>query len=339
MKKIRYRDIKEVSNKFFLTNICPICGKKFLFLYGSGSNWIYTIYIKDKHGKSRKVKVCSYACQKGYETKKDMKGEVEKMGKVIAIANQKGGVGKTTITVNLGVGLAKMEKRVLLIDADPQSLLTKFLGIKSPDALPYTLFDVFNDYVRDIELSSDKGIITMAEGCDLLANNINSTGLSLSLGDVFGKEYILKYYLNETKIRNKYDYILIDCPPSFDILSSNAFTAADSLLIPVLAEELSLDGLTQLTKIIRQVKKISNPGLGIEGILINMVDSRTVYAKEIIALLKANYEDQFIMKTQIPRSVRAAELRSVHKSIFLHDPKGRVAEAYRSLVSEVIENG
>lgn len=260
------------------------------------------------------------------------------MGKVIAIANQKGGVGKTTITVNLGVGLAKLEKKVLLIDADPQSLLTKFLGIKSPEALPYTLFDVFSDYVRDIELSPDKGIVAMEEGCSLLANNINSTGLSLSMGDVFGKEYILKYYLNETGIKEKYDYILIDCPPSFDILSSNAFTAADSLLIPVLAEELSLDGLTQLTKIIRQVKKVSNPGLDIEGILINMVDSRTVYAKEIIALLKANYEERFIMKTQIPRSVRAAELRSVHKSIFLHDPKGRVAEAYRSLISEVIEN-
>ena len=257
------------------------------------------------------------------------------MCKVIAIANQKGGVGKTTTTGNLGIGLVAAGKRVLLIDADAQGSLTASMGVSNPDSLDYTLATVLGMVINEEEIDIHEGIIKHDEGVDLMPGNIDLSGLEVSLVNVMSRELVLREYIN--LIRDEYDYILIDCMPSLGMITVNAFVAADSILIPVQAAYLPAKGLEQLIKTITRVKRQINPGLNIEGILMTMVDDRTNYAKEITRLLEEGYGGQIrFFENSIPFSVRAAEISALGNSIYKHDPKGKVASAYRSLTEEVM---
>lgn len=259
------------------------------------------------------------------------------MCKIIAIANQKGGVGKTTTTSNLGIGLAKQGKRVLLIDADAQGSLTASLGFKEPDKLEITLANVLANIINDEEMDTDYGILKHEEGIDLMPGNIELSGLEVLLVNVMSREVVLRSYVE--MVKDRYDYILIDCMPSLGMVTINAFACADSILIPVQAAYLPVKGLEQLIKTIGKVKRQINPKLEIEGILLTMVDSRTNYARDISAMLVENYGSKVrIFENSIPISVRAAEISAEGVSIFQHDPKGKVASAYQSLTEEVLDN-
>lgn len=257
------------------------------------------------------------------------------MCKIIAIANQKGGVGKTTTTGNLGIGLAKQGKKVLLIDADAQGSLTASLGFTEPDKLEETLASVMTDIINDEEFEPDFGILKHDEGIDLMPGNIELSGLEVSLVNVMSRDLVLRAYIKQ--VRDRYDYILIDCMPSLGMITINVFACADSILIPVQAAYLPIKGLEQLIKTIGKVKRQLNPKLEIEGILLTMVDNRTNYARDISALLIENYGSKVrIFKNSIPISVRAAEISAEGVSIYRHDPKGKVASAYESLTEEVL---
>ncbi len=256
--------------------------------------------------------------------------------KVIAITNQKGGVGKTTTTVNLGVGLAKTGKRVLLIDADPQGSLTVSLGIKTPDELPVSLATVMQDVIEDKDTPEGSGLIRHEEGVELLPSNIELSGLEVSLFNTMSRESILKGYLDG--IKQKYDYVLIDCMPSLGMMTVNALVAADSVIIPSQPNFLSTKGLNLLMRSIARIKKQINPKLRIDGILLTMVDNRTNNAKAIIASLRSSVGESIrVFSTEIPHSVRAAESSLAGKSIFTHDKNGKVAAAYEDLTKEVIQ--
>ena len=262
------------------------------------------------------------------------------MGRAIAIANQKGGVGKTTTTSNLGIGLARQGKRVLLIDADAQGSLTASLGYREPDKLDITLANVMGNIINVInekEMDVEYGILRHEEGVDLMPGNIELSGIEVSLVNVMSRETVLRSYIEEQ--RSRYDYILIDCMPSLGMLTINAVAAADSILIPVQAAYLPVKGLEQLIKTIGKVKRQINPRLEIEGILMTMVDSRTTYARDISKLLIENYGSRVrIFNSSIPMSVRAAEISAEGTSIYKHDPYGKVAKAYQSLTEEVLGN-
>ena len=259
------------------------------------------------------------------------------MCKVIAIANQKGGVGKTTTTSNLGIGLVKQGKKVLLIDADAQGSLTASLGIREPDRLEITLATIMASIINDEEIKPEYGILRHEEGVDFMPGNIELSGLETSLVNVMSRETVLRTYIEQQK--DRYDYILIDCMPSLGMITINAFTSADSILIPVQAAYLPVKGLEQLIKTIGKVKRQINPKLEIEGILLTMVDNRTNYARDISTLLIENYGSRVkIFKESIPMSVRAAEISAEGVSIYQHDPNGKVASAYQSLTQEVLGN-
>lgn len=256
---------------------------------------------------------------------------------VIAVVNQKGGTGKTTTCENLGIGLANEGKKVLLVDTDPQGSLTIALGNPRPDDLPVTLTDLMAKIMQDQPPLPKEGILSHEEGVDLVPANITLSGLEVSLVNAMSRETILKQYLETVK--GQYDYILLDCMPSLGMLTVNALAASDQVLIPVQANYLSAKGLEQLLQTVNKVKRQINPKLRIEGILLNMVDSRTNYAKEISTLIRDTYGSKLkVYDADIPRSVRAAEISAEGVSIFKHDPGGKVAEAYRSLTKEVLQN-
>ena len=257
------------------------------------------------------------------------------MCKIIAIANQKGGVGKTTTASNLGIGLAKQGKKVLVIDADAQGSLTASLGFTEPDKLEVTLANVLEKVINDEEMEPDYGILKHDEGIDLMPGNIELSGMEVSLVNVMSREIMMRSYMD--MVKEQYDYILIDCMPSLGMITINAFACADSILIPVQAAYLPVKGLEQLIKTIGKVKRQINPRLEIEGILLTMVDNRTNYARDITSLLIETYGSKVrIFENSIPMSVRAAETSAEGVSIYRHDPKGRVAGAYQSLTEEVI---
>ena len=259
------------------------------------------------------------------------------MCRIIAIANQKGGVGKTTTASNLGIGLARHGKKVLLIDADAQGSLTSSLGIREPDKLDTTLANILGRIVTDERVEGEDGIIKHEEGIDLMPGNIELSGLEVSLVNAMSREMVMRSYVEGNK--KKYDYILIDCMPSLGMLTINALACADSILIPVQAAYLPVKGLEQLIKTIAKVRRMINPGLKIEGILLTMVDQRTNYAKDIITLLRETYGNRIkIFESSIPNSVRAAEISAEGVSIYRHDPKGKVASAYLALTEEVLRS-
>ena len=256
---------------------------------------------------------------------------------VLAVSNQKGGTGKTTTCENLGVGLAREGKKVLLVDTDPQASLTVALGYPRPDELSFTLSDAMEKVMLEQLIAPGEGLLHHPEGVDLMPANIMLSGLEVSLVNAMNREKILKQYLDT--VRREYDFILLDCMPSLGMLTVNALAAADQVLIPVQAQYLSAKGLEQLLQTINKVRRQINPKLKIEGILLTMVDSRTNYAKEISALIREAYGSNIkVFSTDIPRSVRAAEISAEGRSIFKHDPKGKVAEAYRVLTKEVLSD-
>ena len=249
-----------------------------------------------------------------------MEEKVMKDCKVLALCSQKGGVGKTTSCVNLAVGLAKAGKKVLVIDNDPQGSMTASLGYHNPDELPITLATILTKIVEDELFENTLGILHHQEGIDLIPANI---------------ELVLKQYIE--RMREEYDYILIDCMPSLGMLTINALASVDAVIIPVQAAYLPVKGLEQLIRTIGKVRRQLNKQLKIGGILITMVDNRTNYARDISDLIFDTYGNQIkIFPQSIPFSVRAAEISAEGISIFEHDPKGKVAAAYWQMTQEVL---
>ena len=258
--------------------------------------------------------------------------------KVIALTNQKGGVGKTTTAVNLGVCLSKQGKKVLLVDADAQANLTMSLGYPRPDDLPISLATIMQDIIDDKPFDVQKGILHHSEGVDLLPSNIELSGLEVRLINAISRERVLTTCINEVK--KNYDYVLIDCMPSLGMLTINALAAADSVVIPTQPHYLSAKGLELLLRSVSKVRRQINPHLRIDGILMTMVMPRTNISKEVTALVRSAYGQNIkVFDAQIPHSIRAVEATAEGKSIFAYDKSGKVAAAYEQLGKEVAEIG
>jgi chromosome partitioning protein len=260
------------------------------------------------------------------------------MSKVIALSNQKGGVGKTTTAVNLGIGLAMQGNKVLLIDADAQGNLTDSLGFHEPDNLPVSLAILLSKVMQEESFTPEEGILHHAEGVDFVPGNIELSAIEVSMVNAMSRETMLRSYINAVK--DRYDYVLIDCMPSLGMMTINALAAADSVLIPVQSHYLPAKGMAQLLQTIARVRRQINPKLTIEGVLLTMVDYRTNFAKDIAFVLRRDYGDKIkVFSSEIPLSIRAAETSAKGKSIYSHDPHGAVALAYEALTKEVLGIG
>ncbi|WP_035425234.1 ParA family protein [Halalkalibacterium ligniniphilum] len=253
------------------------------------------------------------------------------MARVIAIANQKGGVGKTTTAVNLSSCLALIGKKVLLVDIDPQGNATSGVGIEKGD-INHCIYDLLVD---DME-AKDVIQTTKVEQLDVLPSTIQLSGAEIELVPTISREVRLKRALE--KIEANYDYILIDCPPSLGLLTINALTASDSVLIPVQCEYYALEGLSQLLNTVRLVQKHLNTDLEIEGVLLTMLDARTNLGIQVIEEVKKYFREK-VFKTIIPRNVRLGEAPSHGEPIIIYDPKSRGAEVYLDLAKEVVAGG
>jgi len=253
------------------------------------------------------------------------------MGRIIAIAYQKGGVGKTTTAINLSACLAESRQRVLAVDFDPQGNETSGLGIEK-SSIERTVYDLL---VGECEI--EECLITnVQENLDLLPSNVDLAGAEIELLEIENKETLLKTYLE--KIKNHYDFIIIDCPPSLNLLTINALTAANTVLVPIQCEYYALEGLSQVLKTVNLVKKKLNPALEMEGVVFTMYDARTNLSLEVVESVKNNL-NQNIYKTIIPRNVRLAEAPSHGMPINLYDSRSAGAESYRLLAAEVISRG
>lgn len=253
------------------------------------------------------------------------------MGRIIAIANQKGGVGKTTTAINLSASLASMGQKVLALDMDPQGNMTSGLGVDK-DNVENTVYDLIIGNAG-IEECLCKDVI---ENLDVLPSNINLSAAEIELIGIENKEYLLKEEVD--KIRERYDFVIIDCPPALSMLTINAMTTADSVLVPIQCEYYALEGLSQLIHTIELVQERLNSGLEIEGVVFTMYDARTNLSLQVVENVKDNL-DQTIYKTIIPRNIRLAEAPSYGMPITLYDPKSTGAESYMLLAEEVIHKG
>ena len=257
--------------------------------------------------------------------------------KVIAVANQKGGVGKSTTVYCLGAGLAMQGKKVLLLDVDPQGDLTKMLGLRKPNDLPLTLGNAMNDIVAGVSGGDHPEICHHHEGFDFVPGNRTLSAVEVGLVNVMSRETVLRQYVDQ--IKQDYDYVLLDCRPSLGMLVINALSASDYVLIPVQAEYFAAENMTELVNTVQSIKRQINPKLKIGGVFMTMANE-TNFRKDIVASVKAAYGKRLpIMQTVIPATVRLAEISIADHSIFKHEPKGRAAEAYRTLVKEVMDIG
>ena len=260
------------------------------------------------------------------------------MSKVIAIANQKGGVGKTAVASNLSVGLAMNGKKVMVIDADPQGNLTSSLGIDNADELENTLASFIEREIMEEQIEPEEYILHNEEGVDIMPCNIKLAGMDYMIMNALSREHLLDAFVSS--VRDEYDYILIDCSPSLNLVTINVLTAADSVIIPVEASYLSMAGLQQLLASIGSTKRKLNRKLQVEGIVINKVNTRTNHEKDIIGKLREAYGSQIkVFDVMIPESVRAKECTAFGVSIYKHDGKGKVAKAFEELTWEVLEHG
>lgn len=253
------------------------------------------------------------------------------MGRIIAIANQKGGVGKTTTSINLSACLAEAGKKVLVVDIDPQGNATSGLGVEKNE-LENTIYELF---VGECKLS-DCLIENVLDNLSVLPSNVNLSGAEIDLIGIEKREFLLKKYI--TPIRDNYDFVIIDCPPSLNILTVNAMTTADTVLVPIQCEYYALEGLSQLIHTINLVKQRLNPELEMEGVVFTMYDARTNLSLQVVENVKDNLQ-QTIYKTIIPRNIRLAEAPSHGLPINLYDPKSSGAESYMLLAEEVINKG
>lgn len=253
------------------------------------------------------------------------------MGRIIAVANQKGGVGKTTTSINLSACLAELNKKVLLIDMDPQGNATSGFGIDKYE-LDNTLYELI---IGECNLE-DCLFENVIDNLSILPSNVNLSGAEIELIEVTRKEYIVKNVID--KVKDQYDFIIVDCPPSLNMLTVNAMTAADTVLVPIQCEYYALEGLTQLMHTINLVKKRLNPQLEIEGVVFTMYDARTNLSLQVVENVKNNL-NQNVYKTIIPRNIRLAEAPSHGKPINLYDTKSSGAESYRLLAKEVLHRG
>lgn len=257
--------------------------------------------------------------------------------KVIAVANQKGGVGKSTSVYNIGVGLAMNGKHVLLIDVDPQGDLTKMLGHRKPNDLSVTLGNALNDVVANTLKDEHREITHHYEGFDFVPANRTLSAVEVSLVNTLSRETVLRRYVNSVK--EPYDYVLLDCNPSLGMLVINALSASDYVLIPVQADYLAAEDMTELIGTVQNIKRDINPKLKVGGVFLTMANE-TNFRKEVVSAVRENFGKRLpVMQSVIPATVRLAEISTANKSIFYHEPKGRAAEAYRNLVREVMEIG